>query len=109
MKKIIALAVLGLVLALGASACKKKDAPAAQGAAPAMHDYAIEGVVKGFQADGRVIILDHKKIEGLMDAMTMGFELSDPAMGKSLKVGDKVSGVLSHGGDLYKITALKKS
>ena len=104
MKKHLAVAALALFVALGAAACKKKDAPAAEAA----QSYAVVGVVKGFQADGKVIILDHQKIEGLMDAMTMGFELADPALAKGLKAGDKVTATLSKQNELYKLTALSK-
>jgi Cu/Ag efflux protein CusF len=105
MKKLALIAGLGLALGLGLTACQK---PAPAAATVETKDYSITGFVRGFQADGKVIILEHQKIEGLMDGMTMGFELADPALGKPFKVGDHVTGTLSHGGDLYKITALKK-
>jgi Cu/Ag efflux protein CusF len=104
MKKHVLIAGLGLALAFGAAACKKADAPAAV----ASQDYAVIGVVKGFQAEGKVIILQHQKIEGLMDAMTMGFELADPAKAKDLKPGDAVHATLSKMDQTYKITAIAK-
>jgi Cu/Ag efflux protein CusF len=106
MKKPVLIAGLGLALAFGAAACKKAEAPAA--AAPATQDYAVIGVVQGFQAEGKVIILKHQKIEGLMDAMTMGFELADPAKAKDLKPGDNVHATLTKMDQTYKITAISK-
>lgn len=105
MQKLFAIAALTLGLALGAGACKKAEAPAAENA---VRNFAITGEVVGFQADGRVILLKHEKIEGLMDAMTMGFELADPKLGAALKKGDKVGGNLRHSADSYVITELKK-
>lgn len=105
MKKHALIAGLGLALAFGAAACKKAEAPAA---AVSSQDYAVIGVVKGFQSEGKVIILQHQKIEGLMDAMTMGFELQDPKAAKDLKPGDKVHATLSKLNELYKITAIAK-
>lgn len=89
-------------------ACKPvpKDAPAAQ--APEVKSYPITGIVKGFQSENKVVILQHDKIEGLMEAMTMGFELQDPALAKGLKVGDKVSGTLNVSADAYVLSALAK-
>jgi len=99
-------AALLATLGLGMAACKKVDAPAASAAA--VQTYPVTGVVKGFQSENKVIILQHEKIEGLMEAMTMGFELQDPALAKGLKVGDKVSGTLSVSADAYVISALSK-
>lgn len=103
MKKLFAVAALGLMLAFGATACKKADAPAAAG-----QNFAVIGVVQGFQAEGKIIILQHQKIEGLMDAMTMGFELQDPSMAKALKPGDHVHATLTKIDPTYKITAISK-
>lgn len=107
MSKLLVIPALALGLAFSATACKKAEAPAAE--APAVRNFPITGEVQGFQADGKVILLKHDKIEGLMDAMTMGFELSDPKLGAGLKKGDKVSGNLAHSADSYIIDALKKN
>jgi Cu/Ag efflux protein CusF len=110
MLKFLAVPALGLALALGASACSKSDADAHAGHnhAAEAKTYAVTGTVKGFQADGRVIILDHDKIEGFMDAMVMGFELADAKLGQGLKAGDKVAATLTVGQDTYILTELKK-
>lgn len=99
---------LTALLGLGLTACvpADKDQPSAE--APATKDWPITGEVLGFKSENRVLILKHDKIEGLMDAMTMGFELKDPALAKGLAKGDKVEGVLTTSVDAYVITALKK-
>ncbi len=107
MKQLFLIGGLTLGLALGAMACKKAETPAADAAAQ-VKTYPITGEVLKFQAEGKVVILKHDKIEGLMDAMTMGFELADPKLGAGLKAGDKVAGTLSHSADSYVITALAK-
>jgi Cu/Ag efflux protein CusF len=100
--------IAALTLGLGSTACvpADKEKPAAE--APATKDWPITGEVLGFKSENRVLILKHDKIEGLMDAMTMGFELKDPALAKGLAKGDKVEGVLTTSVDAYVITALKK-
>lgn len=106
-RSILAPAALLCALGLGTLACK--PAPKApEAAVPAVKDYPITGVIKGFQSENRVVILQHEKIEGLMEAMTMGFELKDPSLAKGLKVGDKVTGTLTVSADAYVISALKK-
>lgn len=97
------MAALGLTSAACKPAPKAPEAPA-----PAVKDYPITGVVKGFQSENKVVILQHDKIEGLMEAMTMGFELKDPALAKGLKVGDKIAGTLEVSADAYVLTALTK-
>lgn len=107
MKKAFLIGALALGAALTFSACKKAEAPAAQ--APVAKVYQGTGVVQLFQAEGRVIVLKHDKIDGLMDAMTMGFELKDPAQGKALKVGDKVAFTLTIVEDVPQITQIDKA
>ena len=102
--------VVGLV-ALGIAGsivgCKKAETPAAQAPA-AVKTFSGHGVVTLFQAEGRVVVIKHEKIEGLMDAMTMGFELKDPSQGKVVKVGDTVDFALEVFGDSPMITKLTK-
>src|SRR5262245_35259748 len=108
MKSKFSLAILlAAFTALGLfSACKKAEAPATAPAAE-MKTYSGTGVVQGFQAEGKVVILKHEKIEGLMEAMTMGFELKDPASAKGLQKGDKVSFSLEVAADNMLLSAIK--
>lgn len=49
------------------------------------------GTIKDIKGDGSTLVIAHEEIKGFMKAMTMPFTLSDPALGKGLSVGDRVS------------------
>lgn len=51
--------------------------------------YTVTGTIQGKLDDGRLII-EHEEIPGYMAAMTMAFDLADPAEAKALKIGDLV-------------------
>ena len=109
----LATAALGLAC-LSACGCPKATPSAgpgqAAGQAPSAgaKTYAGHGIVRGFQSDGKVVVLEHEAIPGLMEGMTMGFELQDPALAKGFKLGDKADFTLSVQGDDWAITAMKK-
>ena len=90
-------------------ACSKGGAPAAPAAAAASKDYPGHGVIIGFQSQGKVVVISHDAMPGLMEAMTMGYDLKDPALAQGLKPGDKVDFTLNVAGDAWTVTALKKS
>ncbi|HXC63533.1 MAG TPA: copper-binding protein [bacterium] len=71
--------------------------------------YQGHGVIRGFQSDGKVVVLEHQAIPGLMEGMTMGFELADPAAARGFKLGDRVDFNLSVQGDNWTIESMKKS
>jgi Cu/Ag efflux protein CusF len=103
-KRIVLAAALALPLAGLVVGCKKPaPAPAAE-----VKTYSSIGVIEGFQSEGKVIILKHQKIEGFMDAMTMGFELKDAALGKGFNKGDKVAFSLEVNENGPLVSALKK-
>jgi protein SCO1/2 len=109
------LVVLGAAL-LGsfASGCKKSEAPAGAAQAPAASAakpqvYTVHGTLKGFREGNKVVVIDHQAIPGLMEAMTMGFELADPGLAKGLAAGDKVDAVLEVSDTSFKITSLTKA
>ena len=107
MRKLLLIVALVLAAGLGLNACKKAPtAPATPVPGAVFHGH---GVVQLFQAEGRIVVLKHEKIEGLMDAMTMGFELKDPAQSKSLKVGDTADFTLEMNGEAPWITDIKKA
>ena len=106
MKRLTLIAALALA-PLAFAACKK---PAEAWKPPVNGTvYHGHGVVQLFQADGKIIVLKHEKIEGLMDAMTMGFELKDPAQGKALKVGDTADFTLEIVNEVPEITQIAKA
>lgn len=106
MKRLLLIAFLAL-LPLAFVACKKKEGSYTPPPAGAI--YHGHGSVQLFQAEGKIIVLKHDKIEGLMDAMTMGFELKDPAQGKALKTGDVVDFTLEIANDVPQITQIAKA
>jgi protein SCO1/2 len=96
-------ALLGLSLA----ACVKQTPSAAS--AQAGKDYAAHGVIRGFQSDDKVVVIEHQAIPGLMEGMTMGFELRPAALGQGFKVGDKVDFTLTVAGDDFAVTGLSRA
>ena len=57
--------------------------------------YAVKGVFKESRADGRKAVIKHETIPGYMDAMTMPFNVKNPAELKPLKPGDEITFRLS--------------
>jgi len=70
--------------------------------------YEAVGVIVGVKSDGRVLVVDHEKIEGFMDAMQMPFELDDAKLGAGLKKGDTVRFTVSEKAGGWPITKIKK-
>ena len=109
-RSILSLGLSALLLATTNMACKKSEAPAAMPTPDnAVHVYTGHGVIQLFQEDGRIVVLKHEAIVGFMDAMTMGFELQDPASAKRLKVGDTVDFTLQVKGYDVLITKIAKA
>ena len=48
------------------------------------------GKVVALLPQSRELVIDHEEIKEFMDAMTMGYKVSSPALLKSLKPGDKI-------------------
>jgi Cu/Ag efflux protein CusF len=106
-----------LALALAALAACGQPPAAGPGQAPApsspetkalARTYQGHGVIRGFQSDGKVVVIEHQAIPGLMEGMTMGFELRDPASAGTFKVGDTVDFNLSVAGDDWTIESMQK-
>lgn len=43
-------------------------------------EYEGRGVVRGVRLDGGQVVIEHEKIPGLMEAMTMSFDVPDRAL-----------------------------
>ncbi len=86
------LRIFALAGCLFLAACEQKvNAPAHS---DEIKRYALKGkVVKVEQANKRVEV-DHEKIEGFMDAMTMEFAVKDDANLAKLQVGDQITAML---------------
>jgi protein SCO1/2 len=77
------------------------SAPPARGAVkrppapdPAVTDYVLKGIVKRVEQELEHVRIQHEKIDGFMDAMTMRFAYKDKSVLGSLRLGDQVEGTL---------------
>ncbi len=86
------LGIFALVSCLFLAACEQKVK------APAHSDeikrYALKGKVVKLEKTTKLIEVDHEKIEGFMDAMTMEFAVKDDANFAKLQVGDQITATL---------------
>ena len=57
--------------------------------------HTLEGKVEGVQADR--LTVNHGKVEGYMDAMTMPYKVDKPDILKSVKVGDRITATVYDG------------
>lgn len=91
-----AAALLGAAL-LGAFAagCSPRDG---------VRHYHVRGVVREVQPELGQAVVEHEDVPGLMPAMTMNFELADPALGEQLEVGQRIDFELEFTGKSYRIT-----
>jgi protein SCO1/2 len=87
-------AFLGLLLAV---ACER---------GPELFDAV--GVVKGVEPSLRQLLVDHEEIPGLMPAMTMNFDVADPALLAGLEPGQRIHFRLSFDGRVYRVVAVQK-
>jgi protein SCO1/2 len=56
-----------------------------------MQVFAVKGVIKELEPDGKTAIIRHEAITGYMQAMTMPFEVRDTNLLRGLKAGDAIS------------------
>ena len=96
--------VLLFVLPLAAAACGS-DAPRAQ-KAPVTHQGV--GVVVDVNVEKARVKINHEKIEGFMEPMTMWFGVKDPAMLEGLQPNDKVAFTVSEEESSDLITEIRK-
>ena len=57
--------------------------------------HTLEGKVEGVQTDR--LTVNHGKVEGYMDAMTMPYKVDKPDILKKVKVGDRISATVYDG------------
>ncbi len=82
--------LVALVVAVGFTACEKKvSAPAGEA-----KRYELKGKVVKVDLAGKRVEVDHEKIEGFMDAMTMPFAVKDDTNLAKLQVGDQITATL---------------
>jgi protein SCO1/2 len=89
---------LALFLAVVPIACGKRDAAVpAKASAPSANAkrYDLRGVIRGVDAQKREVTVEHQKIPGYMDAMTMSFPVrDDPQVFEILRAGDRIEAKL---------------
>ncbi|MGD1083442.1 MAG: SCO family protein [Verrucomicrobiota bacterium] len=75
-------------------------------------DYAVRGVIRALEPDGRTVVIQHEAVSNYMGAMTMPFEVRDAKELGGLRPGDLVSFhimVTSHDGWIEKIVKLSNA
>ena len=77
-----------------ASGPSPRQRPATKAAGPTVTNYMLKGVVRSLAPESGRVLIRHQAIPGFMGAMTMPFEVSDPAILKSIHPGDEVEGTL---------------
>ena len=65
-------------------------APGAQAAEADRETVVGEGQVIAVIPSSQQLVVDHKAIEGFMDAMTMGFRVRSPALLEGVQAGDRI-------------------
>ena len=53
--------------------------------------HSARGIVEDVKPEQGLVLIDHENIPGLMPAMTMNFDVSDPAILEQLSAGDEIS------------------
>jgi Cu/Ag efflux protein CusF len=85
--------ILHLLAVTLAIACLFGMSAAAQ--QPKGKPHTLEGKVEGVQTDR--LTVNHGKVEGFMDAMTMPYKVDKPDILKTVKVGDRISATVYDG------------
>ncbi len=70
--------------------------------------YRSVGVIEAVDADKRTLKINHEKIEGYMDGMTMDFQTRNPTLLRELKPGDRIEFTLEDTANVVVITDIKK-
>lgn len=86
-----------LLVSLAASAC----APDPSDAPSRPRTYEADGTV--VSVEGELVLIDHEDIPGFMDAMTMTFRVTDPALLEGIEEGSRVRFRVVVDGAVYSI------
>jgi Cu(I)/Ag(I) efflux system protein CusF len=106
MKNFMAAALLGLALAHLAVANDKPQGQANTTSEAAMAD----GEVRRVDRDAKKLTIRHGPLQNLdMPAMTMVFQVGDPAMLDAVKVGDKVRFQAEKSGGAFTLIRIEKA
>ena len=78
-------------------------------AAPAKKAHTFRGKVEAVNVGTNSVTVNGEKVEGWMDAMTMGYKVDDPAVLKNVKVGDRITATVYEGDmTLHKLEVVPK-
>jgi protein SCO1 len=79
-------------------------------AAPAKKAYTFHGKVEAVNARANSVTVNGEKVEGWMDAMTMGYKVDDPTVLNNVKAGDLIAATVYEGDmTLHKLQVVPKS
>ena len=70
--------------------------------------WTVRGIVRTVLPGGAGLFLTHEAIPGLMQAMTMGFEVDAPGLVQGLEAGDLIRFTLREQGDRVAIVAVER-
>lgn len=93
---VVTTACVLLALTLAACAGPKPDNAASQAAAK---EYPMRGEIRNLDPGGHVATIKHENIPGFMNAMTMGYQVKDPAEFSKLQVGEQITATVYVKGD----------
>jgi Cu/Ag efflux protein CusF len=105
-RRAVLAALLVVAAACGGSGSSSPD-PVASGVPDGVYD--IRGSVVSLDRTRNILEIDHEAIPGVMPAMTMPYEVADPALLQGLSIGDRVRGTLRVDRRGYVITALTRT
>ena len=72
--------------------------------------YTFHGKVVAVNSGTNSVTVDGQKVEGWMDAMTMGYKVDDPSVLKNIKAGDQITATVYEGDmTLHKLQVVPKS
>ena len=66
------------------------------------------GVINHVENNGKTLVISHQEFPDFMGAMTMPFELLDPALSKGLKEGDQVEFTIQKTDNGYPIVKISR-
>lgn len=70
--------------------------------------YEARGIVYDVNVEFRQLLIEHEEIPGLMPAMTMNFDVADPALLEALETGDRIAFELEFTGESYRVLSARK-
>lgn len=96
---------IGLTIPAAITACSTKKASKFEYGEPKQR-YVLKGVVLRLRPDNRVAVIQHEKIEGWMEAMTMEFPVPDAAEYAKLKEGARIRSTVCVNDMYYWLTSV---